>query len=551
MRGLLAGVGAFLVVAGVVGAHEPQRPVPFRVGSDLQGLALTPRATVITHLGPWASNSLLVELGKDHLVLVSTPYTPESTDEVLAWIRAQYPGRALTAINPHFHLDGAGGNEALIRAGVPVIGSDLTAKLIAERGARRRDYAASLVSDDELRTQLLAVPMVPPSRTFPLQQGAHLVLGGEPVDIIFPGAAHAPDNVVVHFPRQGILFGGCMVLAGKRAANLSDADVTGWARAVESLQGLRADIVIPGHGDRFDRELLENTHRIAKDLVPRTLAVTVDDLPWVGPAPEGSRSVTEAVEKLASHLTSRHVPATGFIAAGREHREALRAWIKSGMEMGNHTFSHRAYSKLSVAEYTADVLRNEEVVRQEFGVELRGTFFRYPFLDHGHTEEKVEAMARLMEQRRYTHAPVSLDTVDHLFANAYARLPDRRKTARLYVEHVQESAAHFEALSRQLHGREIPLVLLVHANELNADHLGTVLEMLESRGYRFVPLRQALSDAAYATHGNRPPLVPLKGDRNFLTQVATARGIVVDDVSGEGRFETHWRPLLEGADAGR
>ena len=42
-------------------------------------------------------------------------------------------------------------------------------------------------------------------------------------------------------------------------------------------------------------------------------------------------------------------------------------------------------------------------------------------------------------------------------------------------------------------------MLLLHANQLNADLLPQMLEMFRRRGYRFVTLDQALADPAYAS----------------------------------------------------
>ena len=56
-----------------------------------------------------------------------------------------------------------------------------------------------------------------------------------------------------------------------------------------------------------------------------------------------------------------------------------------------------------------------------------------------------------------------------------------------------------EMLSLQSFRREIPQVLLIHANQLNANTLDTLLTLLERRGYRFITLDQALADPAYQT----------------------------------------------------
>lgn len=46
---------------------------------------------------------------------------------------------------------------------------------------------------------------------------------------------------------------------------------------------------------------------------------------------------------------------------------------------------------------------------------------------------------------------------------------------------------------------EIPQILLLHANEINADCLDEMLDRLEARGYAFVSLEEAVRDPAYRT----------------------------------------------------
>lgn len=53
-------------------------------------------------------------------------------------------------------------------------------------------------------------------------------------------------------------------------------------------------------------------------------------------------------------------------------------------------------------------------------------------------------------------------------------------------------------LSAKLLGYEPKQVLLLHASNLEADHIGELLDLLRKRGYRFVSLEDALSDTAYS-----------------------------------------------------
>jgi hypothetical protein len=58
-------------------------------------------------------------------------------------------------------------------------------------------------------------------------------------------------------------------------------------------------------------------------------------------------------------------------------------------------------------------------------------------------------------------------------------------------------AAYYVQQSMALFGREIPQVLLLHSNRLNADTFDALARMFEGRGYSFVPLDRAVSDSAY------------------------------------------------------
>ena len=58
--------------------------------------------------------------------------------------------------------------------------------------------------------------------------------------------------------------------------------------------------------------------------------------------------------------------------------------------------------------------------------------------------------------------------------------------------------AYSEQLSAKIVGYEPKQILLLHASNLEADHIGELLDVLRKRGYRFIPLEDALSDSAYS-----------------------------------------------------
>jgi len=279
----------------------------------------------------------------------------------------------------------------------------------------------------------------------------------------------------------------------------------------------------------------------------RRVAITVDDLPGVGPRIHAEDS---RLDGIATELARRTIPAIGFVNGCRDDLAQAASWRDAGLAFGSHSCTHRRYSKLSWSEWETDLLRNQDRVREVLGVELSGGWFRYPFLDHGGSVTRANRMASWLEQQHTRLAPVSLDTVDYLFNQAYVAADGSPDVARLYVDAVMESAAWSEHLSRTLYEREVPLVLLIHATALNADHLSDVLDGLEARGYRFVTLAEALDDPAYMAWGQGVPDPEGDGDAAFLPAAARARGLELEDLVGPTAFEHVWAPRIRALAAG-
>lgn len=236
-----------------------------QMSPELTRREILPDVWVVTHEKPWAANSLVYRTRGGDVVLVGTPYTPEATATLLDLVAAEFPGAAVTAINPHFHYDAAGGNATLLERGVPVYGSEATAKLMASRGHTVNRETAAALDHDPARAEIFRTfEFIPPDHKFPLHETQRLKVGGETVEIFHPGPAHTPDNVVVWFPRQRVLFGGCMIRVGGRLGNLADADVGSWGDSAARLLRFKARYVIPGHGLDFSPSLIEETEKTAR-----------------------------------------------------------------------------------------------------------------------------------------------------------------------------------------------------------------------------------------------------------------------------------------------
>jgi len=270
----------------------------------------------------------------------------------------------------------------------------------------------------------------------------------------------------------------------------------------------------------------------------RRVAVTVDDLPGAPGACVGGDlpAFQSMTAKLLAALKASGAPAIGFVNEGKlapggtreDARVALlRTWLDAGMDLGNHTYSHFDLHHTPLEEFERDTIRGEETTRAllaERGKTLR--YFRHPFLHTGRSLETKKAVDTFLASRGYTIAPVTHDNGEWIFASAYAKAGNRgdaatqRRVIAGYVPYMAAKFDYFERESRALFGREIPQVLLIHANSLNADAFGELAAMMRERGYAFVGLGDAIADTAYGS----PDTFTGAGGISWLHRWAVTRG---------------------------
>jgi peptidoglycan/xylan/chitin deacetylase (PgdA/CDA1 family) len=245
----------------------------------------------------------------------------------------------------------------------------------------------------------------------------------------------------------------------------------------------------------------------------RQIALTFDDLPGVVLPEEGTVRLAEITEKLVSAIAAERVPVIGFVNEGKlgpegapdpERVALLKKWIDTGLELGNHTFSHIDLHHHALDIFQRDAARGETVTRSLLAARrMRLRFFRHPFLHTGRTLAIRHAVERSLAARGERIAPVTVDNSDWIFARAYALAEARgdaaavERIAAAYVPYMEAKVEYFERQSVALFSREIRQVLLLHANALNADRFAELVSMLRRRGYAFIPLERALEDRAY------------------------------------------------------
>jgi peptidoglycan/xylan/chitin deacetylase (PgdA/CDA1 family) len=249
----------------------------------------------------------------------------------------------------------------------------------------------------------------------------------------------------------------------------------------------------------------------SKNSVHREVAVTFDDLPQAGPQFAADR-LKEMTGKLLKSIVSNDVPAIGFVNEKRLHKEneleartaILQMWLDAGVELGNHTYSHSYFFKMPLTEFQEDVIRGETITKTLLSKKSKQLqYFRHPYLNTGPNLETKAAFEKFLAARGYKVAPVTIDNMEWIFADTYTNALQKgdtetmKRVANEYIPYMEKMFEFYEKLSMDLLGREIPQILLIHANALNADHFDELVGMMKKRGYKFISLNKALEDKAY------------------------------------------------------
>jgi peptidoglycan/xylan/chitin deacetylase (PgdA/CDA1 family) len=249
---------------------------------------------------------------------------------------------------------------------------------------------------------------------------------------------------------------------------------------------------------------------VALPLAARDVAITIDDLPLGGAAPRPCDPAwfEKFTRKLLTPFENGKVPVIGFVNSSKCAPEVLRPildlWLEMGADLGNHTNTHPDLNSVPLDRYQEDVIAGEPAIKAALAARKRELrWFRHPFLHAGPTSAIRQEFERFLDGRGYRIAPVTLDNSDYMFASVYAGALERGDSALAgrvrdaYLPYMESIFEFFERRSVEVAGHEIAQVLLIHANQLNADTMPSLLAMMRRRGYNFVTIERALQDPAY------------------------------------------------------
>ena len=94
----------------------------------------------------------------------------------------------------------------------------------------------------------------------------------------------------------------------------------------------------------------------------RRVAITFDDLPIAGSVDKDEATRRKMTLRLLQAIVEREIPAIGFVneielqtdeAIDERGVDLLRLWLASGLDLGNHSFSHFDLHRTALDDFKA------------------------------------------------------------------------------------------------------------------------------------------------------------------------------------------------------
>ena len=183
-------------------------------------------------------------IANNGVVMFDTPWDTTQFQPLLDSIRIRHNKNVTLCIATHFHEDRTGGLEYYRGQGIKTYTTKRTDELSKGSGKKRAEF---LIDKDTVFT-----------------------VGQYSFQTYFPGHGHAPDNIVIWFEKEKILYGGCLIksVEDDDLGNLGDASVSDYTTTVRNVQ-IKCKVpkfVIPGHNSWSTTASLKHTLEMAQQL---------------------------------------------------------------------------------------------------------------------------------------------------------------------------------------------------------------------------------------------------------------------------------------------
>lgn len=201
--------------------------------------------------GLGCSNSGLINRGGG--LVVDTFWDLPHTRELIGFYSSVWPAPARRVLNTHHNGDHCWGNQLLPDAEIighrlcaEAFGTESPAAMQAMRNATGADNPAAAGFAQRLRDwDFSGVELCPPTTL--VDESMSLDLDGLRVDLLYVGPAHTQGDLIAHLPEAGVVFTGDILFRLCTPIGW-EGSFAKWDEALARIEGLEADVIVPGHG---------------------------------------------------------------------------------------------------------------------------------------------------------------------------------------------------------------------------------------------------------------------------------------------------------------
>jgi glyoxylase-like metal-dependent hydrolase (beta-lactamase superfamily II) len=190
--------------------------------------------------GSQISANALYLVTEKGVVLFDAPWDETQFQPLLDTIKAKHNKEVVMCFATHSHDDRAGGIGFYKEKGIKTFTGKLTDEILKKEHKARASFT------------------VPADTTF--------AVGDHQFEVFYPGKGHAPDNIVVWFAKEKMLYGACFIksAAAVDLGYLADSDVKEWEKSIKKVQAKfkNPKFIIPGHEDWSGTTSLSHTLKL-------------------------------------------------------------------------------------------------------------------------------------------------------------------------------------------------------------------------------------------------------------------------------------------------
>lgn len=190
----------------------------------------------------YAANALYMVTPKG-IVVFDTPWDPTVNEKFEKELSKRHQLPIITNIATHSHADRAGGLAFFKEIGAKTYTSKATDSILAKTDKPRAEYI--------------------------FKKDTTFHIGGKTFEVFYPGKGHTSDNLVVWFPEEQILLGGCIIKDGeaKDLGNIEEAYPDEWAQSLQRIleKFPKPELIIAGHDDWHPQNGIQHTLDLLSD----------------------------------------------------------------------------------------------------------------------------------------------------------------------------------------------------------------------------------------------------------------------------------------------